>query len=156
MKKSGEWSIDLLTRKPFEPDRVYDPEEPGLTPTGLPRPLDTYDGKLLPVPWNQSTDWGAIEQIREAKARLHSLCQVCGLTVEDGMVVVHPEPNQPVKDAYTFEDIAKSIILDNAPLHDRCAKLSMAHCPELRDDPYKRGYVLRPYSYQCSSCPDVN
>lgn len=129
-------------------------EEEGLTSTGLPRPLDSYKPrdcpdvpeKLLPVPWNQSTSWGAIEPIRESKCIVNSYCQVCGLAVEAGVVVVCPNKGHRIKPAYFHSDLGMNFtVVDNAPLHERCAKLAFAHCPDLRDDPNDRKYRLRPY-----------
>lgn len=129
-------------------------EEDGLTDTGLPRPLDTYKPrdrpdvpeKRLPVPWNQSSAWGAIEPVREARCIVNSYCQVCGLVVEEGVVIVCPNKGSRIKPAYFHQDLGVNFtIVDNAPLHERCAKLAFAHCPDLREDPQNRKYRLRPY-----------
>lgn len=129
-------------------------EEEGLSDVGLPRPLDTYKprdcpavpDKLLPVPWNQSKHWGALEPVREARCIMNSLCQVCGLLVEEGVVIVCPNKESRIMSGYFQADLGVNFtIVDNAPLHSRCAKLAMAHCPDLRDDPHDRKYRVRPY-----------
>src|SRR5208282_3306418 len=88
-------------------------EEDGLPGAGMPRPLDSYKPrdrpdvptKLLPVPWNQSTQWGAIEPMREAQCIVNSYCQVCGLVVEQGVVIVCPNRGWRIKPGFFQEDL---------------------------------------------------
>lgn len=66
--------------------------------------------------------------------------------MEEGVVIVCPNKGSRIMSGYFQADLGVNFtIVDNAPLHSRCAKLAMAHCPDLRDDPHDRKYRVRPY-----------
>lgn len=112
--------------------------KPFENPPGLPRPLADHNGRMLPVPWTQQnrsddctlTNWGRIDGDRQDLAFDKSLCLLCGEPVETGVVLMteyaaraeREDPGNPLHRA-----------IDSGPLHHRCAKLTRAHCPHLRD-----------------------
>jgi hypothetical protein len=120
---------------------------PGFTDAGLPRPLHPLNGRPAPVPWSQEIQkdgkdagaphWGAISDPRQLEAIAKSLCLLCGKPVEKGLVFVAKEDlkrGKRILRAYKKSDLSsRAEIIDHAPLHPRCAKLSKAHCPYLRD-----------------------
>ena len=102
-------------------------------PTGLPRPLAPYGDKLKPVSWSQDGDaWGIIEPARQCEAIDKGLCLLCGEQVNKGYVVVSDDHGREVFGidslGYLDRDVNESKVLDGAPLHDRCLKLTLAHC----------------------------
>lgn len=130
--------------------RLYDPSKPN--PKGMPRPVakapsrgpdGRFQSKLLPVPWTQNSDsrrtnWGKLHYENASEACKKSRCLLCGGPVEKGMVFIsrkrstkHFDPWPPVIPV-TLDDAA--YFTDNAPLHERCAKLTAAHCPRLKRD----------------------
>lgn len=126
--------------------------EDGTNPTGLPRPLATleHNGKarLAPVPWTQEGDrWAVIDSDAANKANRQSLCLMCGDEVENGVVLAaktHGDEGYRLKTVYRRPDLNREEVLDNAPLHDRCAKMAAHHCPHLKGNsnviskPYRR------------------
>lgn len=129
---------------------MYDVRDPH--PKGLPRPLAEYNGRLLPVPWSQDGDrlgtvWGNVSTFHQIDAMEYSLCLLCGIHVEKGFVIFHlPSgriPELPISPA----SLDKQGIIDSAPLHERCAKLTMAHCPHLAQK--RADFALLPYDAKC-------
>lgn len=143
------------------------PFNPTRQPRGLPRPLGEHpDGRQLPVPWSQNQepdsaipDWGQIDDDRDTSASKHSLCLVCGHTVVKGKVFERTAktdkdyqlaggfgtPRNKLQPFYTIVDLRKAIVADGAPLHDRCAKITLAHCTKMRVAVREGFYAERPY-----------
>lgn len=106
-------------------------------PRGLPRPL--CPELNLPVPWNVCDNadgtylLGALDPDRTMEGEKNKLCQVCG----DGL----PEEAVFVVSQRDFS------IVDALGLHERCARLALAHCPALRGHP-KYDDVSQDYAQQ--------
>ena len=88
-------------------------------PPGMPRPL--WDNK--PVPWSSEKyndrdepHFEAIDGNRQHRAIVSKLCVLCGMPLDDP--------------AYGF--IQGGHLVDGA-LHQRCAAMTRAHCPHIRD-----------------------
>ncbi len=112
---------------------------------------------ILPVPWSQGTSWGTLKESRSTLARCKSLCLLCGEKVDEGVVVVSdgnesfPTRFPRIKpkahlEHYYPDDLNRVDVVDHAPLHERCGKLTVAHCPTLNKASKHDGVVLRPYS----------
>lgn len=121
-------------------------------PTGLPRPVAPLNGTPRPVPWSQDSQleggevpWAQThDDNRVDVARYNSLCLLCGDPVDNGVVICRNNPRYPMLPKYTFDHLreGEGNIVDNAPLHERCGKITMAHCPHLNNDTHQ----LAPYS----------
>jgi hypothetical protein len=117
---------------------------------GMPRPLGrTRDGAIRPVPYTQSgTDWGVIDTRRKHFGMDRSLCLVCGETVEEGFVLWVRINSDGVADPLEnvcASDLAHARISDNGPLHDRCLKITRAHCRRVRTDIANGLTIVLPY-----------
>jgi hypothetical protein len=119
---------------------------------GLPRPLGrSYDGVIRPVPYTQSgTNWGAIDSGRKWHGMDESLCLICGDPVEEGFVLwnVVDKRNGTCYEApelTTRDDLGNVRCGDNGPLHDRCLKMTRAHCQSVRWDLARELTVIVPY-----------
>lgn len=95
-------------------------------PRGLPRPL--YAG--WPVPYNVPTSQrqtGRVPQFRnhddarQAEAADDDLCMVCG------------ESLRAVARVVVVLDADEGYVIDDVAMHERCASLSLAWCPWLRE-----------------------
>lgn len=113
-------------------------------PPGMPRPLEALEtGKLAPVPWSQGAGpFGTSDQDRFQMATDHSLCHLCGGYVECGSViaVAAKAKHRRMFRQHDLHDIG--LVLDGGPLHERCAKMTMVHCPHLKGN---KQYVVKPY-----------
>lgn len=94
---------------------------------GLPRPI--LDG--LPAPYSgDNRDHGEPSQTRLEECQLDDLCGVCGEKLDARRyIAVYHEPE--------FDQIERPhplwlLVADNVAMHERCAKLSLAHCPHMR------------------------
>lgn len=89
-------------------------------PTGFPRPL--LDG--LPLPYSGLIDThGKADVPRVLKCKDNNLCGVCGLALTEG-------------DEWFFDSgsiAVKNLPLDGIYLHNKCAKLTKAVCPFLKE-----------------------
>jgi hypothetical protein len=92
-------------------------------PRGLPRPI----WKGMPVPWTGDSEmtldgyvpnFPNTREDRMNQAENLDLCLLCGLELSDPVIV--------------FADSSGGIV--DGGLHPRCAKITKAHCPHLRDD----------------------
>jgi hypothetical protein len=100
----------------------------------MPRPLEALDdGRLAPVPWSQGdAGFGVSDLTRFTAATEQSLCHLCGDHVAEGKVIVTKALRRGRR-VFRKRDLKEwRIILDGGPLHDRCAKMTMAHCPHLK------------------------
>lgn len=132
---------------------LYDPGKP--MPMGLPRPLaEAPDGKLRPVPWSQRRDeWGKVDdQEGHFNASGMPNCLVCGVPVETGVVILSvPEAESyarfdgHVPEVVTEANLHNDYVADHGPLHDGCAKLTLAHCKTIRELRDAGTVKLRPY-----------
>lgn len=131
----------------------FDPHE--RMPRGLPRPLAEHPktGKLLPVPYSQSgNEWGVIG-MNHQYCMPASLCLVCGEAVEQGSIfavvgqVIGSGDPLP---SYLQSNLERHEVLDSGPLHERCAALTAAHCPEARTKLATGEIVQRPYERSAS------
>ncbi len=119
----------------------------------------------LPVPWSQDTSWGTLHNNRSELARAQSRCLLCGEKVTEGYVIVTSRNDslfgiagsgrqyrkvdmERVLNHYYPDDLPREDVTDHAPLHERCAKLTMAHCPTLHRAAKGEGAVLVPYSHK--------
>jgi hypothetical protein len=108
----------------------WDPEnEPG-----LPRPI--FDN--MPVPYTTEVNsggepaWREADQNRLAECWTQNLCIVCGLPLADPVsVFCSIKPNR---------DLGQAGQIVDGGLHPRCAALTKAHCPHIRD--YIQNYEL--------------
>jgi hypothetical protein len=115
----------------------WDPEnEPG-----LPRPI--FDN--MPVPYTTEVNaigepaWREADQNRLAECWTQNLCIVCGLPLADPVSVFSSiKPNR---------DLGQAGQIVDGGLHPRCAALTKAHCPHIRD--YIQNYELHqiPFEY---------
>lgn len=106
-------------------------------PPGLPRPIaQAPDGRLRPVPFTNADTWGILDDERARKRD----CLVCGLRVESGRVLCEM-PGRPGSEALSAPDkgahwagthTLERGAIDGAPLHERCFKLTEAHCEAVR------------------------
>jgi hypothetical protein len=117
----------------------------GKSPRGLPRPLALREGRPAPEPWSQDSSWGTLDTLRAETARRASLCLLCGDQVDAGIVLVDPsdarktdaQSTLPLYHKHHLDApymIVRREVVDCGPLHERCAKLTMAHCPHLREN----------------------
>lgn len=111
---------------------------------GLPRPL-ARDGHevLRPLPWTNSDEgWGILDEMRGAECANFSKCLVCGEHVSAGKCFVtnHIMPLSTIR-----EDLRRSYVVDGAPLHTRCARLTEAHCQTVRDKLRLGEWFVVPY-----------
>jgi hypothetical protein len=130
----------------------------GQDPTGLPRPLAPLtqrdpNAKLAPTPWSQDgdesgTSWGVLDEVKQQAAQKGSLCLLCGEPVQQGFVFIDTAQSVATPlPFYTQPKLKEQGVIDHAPVHDRCAKLTAAHCPHIRDRMGKpEGVVMVPYS----------
>lgn len=113
-------------------------------PTGMPRPLEPLTGgKLAPVPWSQGdSGFGISDTDRFHAAQEHSLCLLCGEFVKEGSVIVVKAKKGRRRLFRQHDLVDAGLVLDGGPLHTRCAKITMVHCPHLKgnDD-----FVVMPY-----------
>lgn len=102
-----------------------------LTDAGWPRPV--IDG--WPIPWvSPPEDLSFTDGDRLLAVIAGKLCQVCGLGHQPGdriIVYVSADNEGTGRDV----DLADQTVfaMDNAILHDRCARLALARCPALRE-----------------------
>lgn len=108
-------------------------------PRGMPRPL--YDNQ--PVPYTSDHLKGMDGEVsisvanlntdRSRECQFQGLCMLCGdkLTERSAVIAVYGDGS--------YEPLPKTpqnrAILESGAFHERCAKMSMRHCPHLRDDP---------------------
>lgn len=127
---------------------------------GLPRPIRTDpSGTGRPVPWTQGhKDWGDIAKPRMQQAYTESLCLVCGLAVARGVVFLDMGVlgQRPLPTSVTRKDLGRNVaadqpIADGGCLHERCAKMTVAHCRTIRKKFQAGDIVLVPYS----QTPDI-
>jgi hypothetical protein len=120
-----------------------------LTPKGWPRPRrrDKH-GKSWPAPWiTRVPDFASMDRDRGLRSIEQRLCQVCGEGHDPGAdVVIFLDGT--LRDSKTYEPIGvvsmsthdwpegiETVVLralDQAIMHDRCAKLAAGACPQLR------------------------
>lgn len=111
---------------------LTDPAESKLFPAGWPRPK--HAGRPVPyvtdVSWIGHVRWAQMNTGRVIACVLGFGCQVCGEPCLDGdlHVVVNTEHLTRHESALDAALIAQS----GGPLHRRCARLSAAACPHLR------------------------
>jgi hypothetical protein len=109
---------------------------------GLPRPIAAYRGMPKPVPYSQDMGmWATADDAGDCVRE--GLCLVCGEQVDDGLVLIDFSVSASIKKnfsrrrVYRFVDLELICdltgIVDNAPMHDRCAKLTAAHCDHVTD-----------------------
>lgn len=106
------------------------------TERGWPRPLNE---ERYPVPWiSPSSDLAVMDPRRHRRVVEDMLCQVCG------------EGHQEGSDVYLFVNEASPAprgavaqAMDDALMHERCARLAHGRCPELRR--LRQGGRLRAY-----------
>ncbi len=97
-----------------------------LTRAGWPRPV--ING--LPIPWvSPINNLASMSAARAAACASGAICAVCGGDYQDGeaaYVLVRSEGLAP--------DLSTTNIraMDNGVLHQRCLKLALKRCPELR------------------------
>lgn len=104
-------------------------------PTGLPRPL--YEGK--PVPFTAKLqsrqgrtvpDFSNVHKPRMNRCLTRNLCILCGDPLEDTCCVIgRYRGGQTLASAMEF--------IDEGVLHERCARMAKAHCPELKPDSFQ-------------------
>lgn len=126
---------DTKVRTPIKIER-------GKDRPGLPRPL-AYDGTgtLRPVPHTNSPDaWGVLHFDRAQKCANLSGCLVCAEHVGEGFIFVSKEKYGQAPVHATFDDLY-NFAIDGAPLHERCMRMTVAHCAHIRDD-LRRGEVI--------------
>jgi hypothetical protein len=95
-------------------------------PPGWPRPRNE-DG--LPVPWvSVPWDLGAMITDRAVRVRDEILCQVCAGEhgPDDDVYLFVKSPTVPSR-----SDVVAVQAMDDGILHERCALLARARCPEL-------------------------
>jgi hypothetical protein len=94
--------------------------------TGLPRPL--LDG--LPAPYSgQNTKHGVPDDDRLAQCVTEQLCAVCGVAIDaDAVRYVGV-----IGDWWAARRPCPPLIDSGAPLDERCARLTLAHCPAMKD-----------------------
>lgn len=111
---------------------------------GMPRPLARNKGTLRPVPWTNADDWGILNDTRSMLCEKNSRCLVCGMDVEKGKILTTSD-NCPVNatQADLYDHAA-----DRGPLHDRCAKMTVAHCAKVRHDVLHGTMRIIPYCRQ--------
>lgn len=132
-------------------DPVYF-ENPGdYEKTGLPRPLAVApDGRRRPIPWSQAESWGVINEERAAEAKDTSLCLVCGEWVGRGKVLISMDnvrSGVEIPDLVNDSHLDQMWVADQAPMCDRCCKITAAHCPKIRDglNSDRPSYKIRDY-----------
>lgn len=108
----------------------------GLSPAGWPRPR-TPDGRF-PIPWvTPIGNLGAKDRKRMLRVAGGWVCQVCGLRFapdEKTYCVVNIGPDEPVRVPVgdCLPDGLGVHAMDHGLLHDRCLRLALAWCPELK------------------------
>jgi 2'-5' RNA ligase/Zn finger protein HypA/HybF involved in hydrogenase expression len=141
----------------------------GLAPKGMPRPLGEHPTLgLRPVPWTQKnlnepeqgSGWGMVHADRSKKARENSLCLLCGEPVDQGKVFVDVKARKEFADEYGHDDLLpwaradqSSPIVDRGAMHDRCAELTAAHCPHIKDAINNGGVLQAPYRKDAPGSP---
>ena len=113
---------------------------------GMPRPLAPNKGALRPVPWTNADEWGILDQYRAQKCEKGSLCLVCGKPVDTGFVFTAAK-HMPV---LTCQDDLEHAV-DNGPLHERCAKMTVAHCAHIRQQLFLADAFMVPYERELSA-----
>lgn len=100
-------------------------------PRGLPRPLS----KGLPVPYEALlveedgavvADFAHTHERRDRRCRQEELCHVCGIKLEEEVACV----------GHSFGGGFEAWLAEL--LHTRCAKLTLAHCPHIKEA-YEKG-----------------
>jgi hypothetical protein len=119
---------------------------------GMPRPICVRDDTMRPVPWSQGEAWGSASTHRQQLAIAQSRCLVCGEVVRKGVVFVRTtkteaaEPDHPpVKGSYDINDLPYNSAIVEGAIHEKCAKLTRAHCKPVRNRLKDGIYVERPY-----------
>lgn len=117
-----------------------------LAPPGWPRPrLPDREGVHRPAPWiTETPDFASMDPDRGALSITERLCQVCGEGHEPGADVII-FLDGPLRDARTRERLESRgplvnflhvdvtlKALDQAIMHERCARLAAGACPQLR------------------------
>lgn len=117
-----DWRLDLQN------------EEGTLTAPGWPRPWIAG----IPIPWVSSPyEMGKTDGDRREWTKHERGCQVCGEKHEPGAEVVAFLAGPLV----SLEDDEKELVfpnlkvmaMDDAILHERCARLAAKHCPKLKE-----------------------
>jgi hypothetical protein len=93
----------------------------------------------MPVPYSQDTfgpepAWG----IGAFNVQRDGDCLVCGESVNQGKVFVYTD-NLSYTGGQTVDDLVAGFkdlktVLDESPCHDKCAKITAAHCPVIKRD----------------------
>lgn len=96
---------------------------------GMPRPLAKTQGALRPVPWTNAAEWGVLHTDRAELSARCSRCLVCGMPVAEGRILTS-SIGCPVTVGQADLHLYAA---DGGPLHDRCAKMTAAHCQYMRD-----------------------
>jgi|SRR6187402_1533769 len=117
--------------------------------TGLPRPIhEDKHGVLRPVPWSQDGGrWGLTDQDRLYECTEHASCLVCGDRVTEGVVLnsTHWRLGQLMLFATLTTLLDDAAVADGGPLHDRCMKITRAHCRSVRESLQNGTLVIRPF-----------
>lgn len=108
---------------------------------GFPRPL--YTG--LPVPYNVDEtqkqgkthyNFGGTDYLRSKEIVKKSLCQICGLPLEERCIIVISLTDlaQNIKAENAYPDSSLASVMDEGGLHlKRCWPLAKYWCPHLRE-----------------------
>jgi hypothetical protein len=100
-----------------------------LTKRGWPRPI--FNG--WPIPWvSPRENLSLIDGTRERIVQRFKICQVCGLGHEPGATVYIYCSKAPGEALDLSDDTKAAFAIDNAVMHERCARLAVARCPRLR------------------------
>jgi len=120
---------------------------------GMPRPLEEHPEQgLLPLPWSQlfyekygETIWGRVrldEKFQQERDSCH--CLLCGEKVVQGVLFIITEAVSTSDGAALKQLDAKTVfdeellhrlnnlVLDHGVLHERCAKMTIAHCQTVK------------------------
>jgi len=143
-------------------------------PRGLPRPIGEHrsQGKL-PVPWSQEVSdpddgplWGQVrcdDEYREDLAR--NCCLLCGEVVKQGVLFldVAAPTKTPVQELSKSIIAMKqpcdesalrkldSIVVDHGVLHERCGKMTEAHCKSINEALKAGRYLKIPFRSRFSA-----
>ena len=113
----------------------------GRTDPGWPRPrfLDRL-GRLLPVPWvTPMPHFAKTDAGRRTRSKHERLCQVCGEGHPDGAEVVlfidGGLRTRSLDEELDVEEYRNVLLraMDDAIMHERCARLAAGFCPRLRE-----------------------
>jgi hypothetical protein len=112
-------------------------------PKGMPRPvMDMGEHGTRPVPWTQDDAVpGKPDHDRLVDAQAQDLCLLCGEPVTRGVIIISPASYAEFEHSYQFLPMRErlELAIDKAPLHERCAAMTLAHCPHLK------GFYTVPY-----------